>query len=224
MILVLLALLLLGLMFYPQYATRKLLQKHNSPRADFPGTGGQFAEHLIQRFKLTDVSTEITASGDHYDPQARCVRLSKDHFEGKSLTAVVVAAHEVGHAIQHHTQSKALLTRTALARFAFYAGKAAQVALVATPLLTGVSPGLARLSLVIVVGGILMSTLVHLITLPVEWDASFNKAMPVLREGDYLSADDLVNAKRILTACAMTYVSASLGSLVGVLRWVRWLH
>jgi len=60
--------------------------------------------------------------------------------------------------------------------------------------------------------------------LPVEWDASFNKAMPVLREGDYLSADDLVNAKRILTACAMTYVSASLGSLVGVLRWVRWLR
>ncbi len=224
MIYLLAVLLILGLMFYPQYATRKLLQKFSTPRADFPGTGGEFAQHLIQRFKLTDVSTEITAAGDHYDPQARCVRLTKDNYEGKSLTAVVVAAHEVGHAIQHHTQSRALLTRTALAKFAAYSGKAAQIALIAIPLLTATSPGLARLAMVVVVGGILMSTLVHLITLPVEWDASFNKAMPVLREGNYLSEADLENAKRILRACAMTYVSASLGSLIGVLRWVRWLR
>lgn len=224
MIYVILVLLLLGVMFLPQYATRHLLEKHSEARKDFPGTGGEFAQHLVDRFQLQDVTVETTKSGDHYDPGSRTVRLTQDKFEGKSLTAVVVAAHEVGHAIQHHTRSRALLTRTWLARFARLGALAAQGALIATPMLVGVSPGLARVSMLVVVAGILMSTVVHLITLPVEWDASFNKAMPILREGDYLSESDLVDAKRILTACAFTYISASLGSLIGLLRWVRWIR
>ena len=111
-----------------------------------------------------------------------------------------------------------------MAQFAQFGAIAAQIGLVASPILVGVSPGLARMAIVLVVVGILLSTVVHLITLPVEWDASFNKALPILREGDYLSEQDLVDAKRILTACAFTYVSASLGSLLGLLRWVRWIR
>ncbi|MAA59842.1 MAG: hypothetical protein CMK79_06785 [Pseudomonadales bacterium] len=78
--------------------------------------------------------------------------------------------------------------------------------------------------MVVIVVGILLSTLVHLVTLPVEWDASFNKALPILQEGQYLSPGDMAAARNILTACALTYVSASLASVLGALRWLRWMR
>jgi Zn-dependent membrane protease YugP len=217
-------LLLLGLMFLPQLLTQRLLKQYSSPRPDFAGTGGEFAQHLIQRFNLKGVAVETTSLGDHYDPNRRCVRLTQDKFDGKSLTAVVVAAHEVGHAIQHSCHSGGLALRTRLAVLAAVASRAAQVALIATPLLAGINPAAARMAIIVVVIGILMSTVVSVITLPVEWDASFNKALPILREGEYLSGADLVLAKRILTVCALTYVSASLGSLLITWRWLRWLR
>lgn len=224
MIYILLVLALLALMFYPQYATRKILRKHSNPRPDFPGTGGEFARHLLDRFSVQGVEVETTTSGDHYDPTEHMVRLSQENFDGKSLTAVVVAAHEVGHAIQHQQGSGGLAARYRLAVIAALASRVSQVALFTLPLLAGFNPGLMRLALVLVVIGILLSTMVHLVTLPVEWDASFNKALPILQEGQYLSAEDLVSARKILTACALTYVSASLGSLLVALRWLRWMR
>lgn len=217
-------LLLLGIMFYPQFATRRILSKHSTPRQDFPGSGGEFARHLLDRFGINEVKVETTNAGDHYDPTQRVVRLSADNFDGKSLTAVVVAAHEVGHAIQHHQGSGGLETRYRLAILAAYSSRVSQFALIALPLLAGVNPGLMRIALVLVVAGILLSTLVHLVTLPVEWDASFNKAMPILEAGEYLGPADLTAARKILRACALTYVSASLASVLVALRWLRWLR
>ncbi|MCP5017884.1 MAG: zinc metallopeptidase [Ketobacter sp.] len=224
MIYVVLVLLLLGVMFYPQYATRRILRKHSQNRDDFPGTGGEFARHLLNRFSVHGVGVETTNQGDHYDPTERMVRLTPEYYDGKSLTAVVVAAHEVGHAIQHHRGSGGLVARYRLAVLAGVASKAAQIALIALPLLAGVSPGLMRVALVIMVLGVLMSTLVHLITLPVEWDASFNKALPILQKGNYLSQQDMLAARHILRACALTYVSASLASVLIAFRWLRWLR
>lgn len=217
-------LLLLGVMFLPQYATRRILQKHAVPRPDFPGTGGEFARHLLERFSVDGVGVEQTNQGDHYDPSQKMVRLSPKYYEGKSLTSVVVAAHEVGHAIQHQRGSGGLATRYRLAVVAGLAARVSQVALIALPLLAGLNPGLMRLAIVVIVVGILLSTLVHLVTLPVEWDASFNKALPILQEGQYLSPGDMAAARNILTACALTYVSASLASVLGALRWLRWMR
>lgn len=224
MIYLIVVVILLAVMFYPQFATRRILSRYATPRQDFPGTGGQFARHLLDRFQLQNVGVETTAQGDHYDPQHRVVRLSQEYYDGKSLTAVVVAAHEVGHAIQHGQGSGGLQTRYRLAVVASFAAKASQFALIALPVLAGLNPGLMRVAVVLIVAGIVLSTLVHLITLPVEWDASFNKALPILGAGEYLSPDDLKAARRILTACALTYVSASLGSVLGALRWLRWLR
>ena len=69
-----------------------------------------------------------------------------------------------------------------------------------------------------------ISTLVHLVTLPVEWDASFRRALPVLQQGNYLSPDDERGARRILTAAALTYVAASLASLLNLWRWIAFLR
>jgi Zn-dependent membrane protease YugP len=69
----------------------------------YPGTGAELARHLLDRFDMKHIKVETTERGDHYDPETKAVRLTPDKFSGKSLTAVTVAAHEVGHAIQDHT-------------------------------------------------------------------------------------------------------------------------
>ena len=80
---------------------------------------------------------------------------------------------------------------------------------------------------VVMVAGIAtmgISTLVHLVTLPVEWDASFRRALPILQQGNYLSPEDEQGARRILTAAALTYVAASLASLLNLWRWIAFLR
>ena len=91
-------LLLLGLLlvFMPTLWVRWVMKRYASDIADMPGTGGELAKHLIDRFELKGVEAEITELGDHYDPQSKMVRLSEENWHGKSLTAVAIAAHEVG--------------------------------------------------------------------------------------------------------------------------------
>ena len=78
-----------------------------------PGTGGELAQHLLEKFEIK-AGVEISEIGDHYDPQDRMVRLSQSNYDGKSLTAVAIAAHEVGHAIQHDRKETSLQLRTSL--------------------------------------------------------------------------------------------------------------
>ena len=109
----LLALLLLAV-FVPSFWVRWVMRRHAGDISDMPGTGGELAEHLIERFELEGVGAEMTELGDHYDPQSKMVRLSDENWRGKSLTAVAIAAHEVGHAIQHHQNDARLNARTKL--------------------------------------------------------------------------------------------------------------
>jgi Zn-dependent membrane protease YugP len=209
--------------FLPQMWTKNILKKHSIERPDFPGTGGEFAKHLIKQHNL-DVDLETTEQGDHYDPQTRTVRLSTNNFNNKSLTAVATAAHEVGHAIQHKEGMALLLLRTPLAKMAFYVEKIAQLALISTPVFLTVLPGAARISIIIAIVGMVASTLVHFVTLPVEFNASFSKALPILKNGNYLSEKDFKASEKILLACALTYVSAALASLLNIWRWLRFLR
>ena len=96
-----LAAIVLCAVFFPTLWVRWVMQRYAREIPDLPGTGGELAKHLIQRFELDGVKAEVSDIGDHYDPQERMVRLSEANWSGRSLTAVAVAAHEVGHAIQH---------------------------------------------------------------------------------------------------------------------------
>jgi Zn-dependent membrane protease YugP len=140
------------------------------------------------------------------------------------LTAVVVAAHEVGHAIQDHNKESTFNARIQAAKFANVAERIAPIAFWLSPLLAAMNPAISRVSLIVAVLSILASTLVHLITLPVEWDASFGKALPILEKGEYLNEQDMKDARQILLAAALTYVAGSLASLLNVWRWLRYLR
>ena len=93
-------LIVLALIFGPSLWVKMVMSKYSSERPTMPGTGGDLAKHLIERFSLKDVKVEVTELGDHYDPIEKKVRLLREHYESKSLTAIAIAAHEVGHAIQ----------------------------------------------------------------------------------------------------------------------------
>jgi len=220
-------LLVLIIFFAPQWWVRYTFRRYKTPRADFPGTGGELAQHLIERFALTEVKVEQTKEGDdHYDPVAKMVRLSPSHYSIKSLTAIAVAAHEVGHAIQHHRQEPLLSLRSRLAIVAHTLQRIAAGMLIALPVLTLLtrSPGLGLLMLVMGITSMGSAVLLHLITLPVEIDASFNKALPILREGNYINAADEQAARRILRAAALTYVAGAMASILNLWRWLALLR
>lgn len=223
----LLLILLLGLLLFgPQFYVRHIMRKYSRTHQRLPGNGGELARHLLNHFDLHAVTVEVTDQGDHYDPVARSVRLSPDNLQGRSLTAIAVAAHEVGHALQDADGDAMFEVRTRMIRVARLAEKAGAVAMLAIPVLTLLSrsPALGLVTLILAIGSFISATLVHLVTLPVEWDASFGRALPILTRGEYINEDETRAVKRILRAAALTYVAASLTSLLNLSRWLTILR
>ena len=215
-----------GLAMLPQMWVKGVLKRHSAERSDFPGTGGEFARHILDRLGLTQIGVEQTDLGDHYDPEARVVRLSPAHFSGRSLAAVVVAAHEVGHAMQAAGGYAPLAARTRMARQARKVESFGAIVMLAAPLIMLVSKSPHILIIELFFGMmILASTIVmHAVTLPVEFDASFRRALPILKEGKLIPDADLPGARQILRAAAFTYVAAAAVSLLDVMRWLRVLR
>ncbi len=218
--------LVFALALLPQIWVRKVIARHDGERADFPGTGGEFARHILDEMKLGNVKVEETNLGDHYDPEAKALRLLPGHFQGRSLSAVVVAAHEVGHAMQDATGYPPLQARTRLAKQAIRAEKVGAVVMLAAPIVMAIAKAPHILIIEVMVGVMIfaLSILLHAVTLPVEFDASFRRALPVLKAGRYLDDKDMPAAKEILRAAAFTYVAAAAMSLLDVARWVRVLR
>jgi Zn-dependent membrane protease YugP len=205
---------------------QRVLARHNrEAEANFPGSGGDLARHLLDRFDLQDVKVEATEAGDHYDPEQRAVRLTPDKLQGRTLTAITVAAHEVGHALQHAAGESWFQWRHRLAHAAIWGQRLGSVLMLSAPVLA-VLLRLPTPALLSVLAGFLMmglSVVVQLVTLPVELDASFRKALPMLESG-YLSEAQRPAARRILRAAAWTYVAGSLASLLNLWAWLRVLR
>ncbi len=223
---ILILLLFIIIIYGPQLWTKQILTQYSQPRDDFPGTGGELARHLLDKLNLSTVPVQLTELGDHYDPIQKVVRLSQANLEGKSLTAVVTAAHEVGHAIQDQIGYQPLQQRTQLIKFAQSAEKLGAILMVMIPIVALVIK-IPAASILMFLGGLASlgtAALVHLVTLPVEWDASFKRALPLLAKGQYINVKDQRAAKLILTACALTYVAASLASLLNLWNWLKFLR
>ncbi|MGI9433746.1 MAG: zinc metallopeptidase [Geminicoccaceae bacterium] len=213
--------LLLLICFGPMAWANLVLKRHASERSDFPGTGGELARHLLDLAGLQHVGLETTATGDHYSPKEKVVRLTKDRHDGRSLTAVAVAAHEVSHALQDRDGYRPLKWRTHLAVIGSWGERIAHVLLIASPASLLASPRLAMLQIAFGITLMLGRVVLHLMTLPVEFDASFKRALPILEGGNYLKKEDLAGAKAILRACAWTYVAGALFSVIDIVRWIR---
>ena len=114
MIYVVALLLFLALLYGPQWWVRHVIASHAKDRPDFPGTGGELARHLLDQAGLEHIPVETLPAdgGDHYDPIAKVVRLGPSNHDGRSVSAVAIAAHEVGHALQDASGYRPLSLRT----------------------------------------------------------------------------------------------------------------
>ena len=216
------ALIILAVVFGPSLWVKLVMRRYSSEKPEMPGTGGELAEHLIERFSLKDVKVEITELGDHYDPIEKKVRLSRDNYESKSLTAISIAAHEVGHAIQDQQGDKRLAIRTKMVPVVDKVARLSAIIISLSPVIGIITRHPMPFSLLLLLGlsGFVARMMIHAVTLPIEFDASFSKALPVLREGNYVSQSNEKAVSSILRAAALTYVSAALADILNLGRWI----
>lgn len=178
-------------------------------------TGYDVARQILDINGLHNVQIEQVSGSltDHYDPTARVVRLSTSVYGSQSVGAIGVAAHEVGHAIQHATEYAPIKVRTAIIPITNI-GSTISIPLVMLGFFTGMEP-------LITIGIVLFSAvaLFQLVTLPVEFDASA-RAIKTLDQQNLLQGNELAGAKKVLTAAALTYVAALIQSLAQLLRLI----
>ncbi|MGH1487458.1 MAG: zinc metallopeptidase [Cellvibrionaceae bacterium] len=209
------------LAYGPSLWVRFVLRKHSDEIAGMPGTGGELAEHLVERFQLDGVSVEQGQEGqDHYSPADKVVSLSPSIYKGKSLTAVAVAAHEVGHAIQFSRNEPVSQLRTRYLGKAFFIKRIGTGILLSIPIITLIfkAPHVILFAVVIGIITLLASALIYLAVLPEEYDASFNKALPILQEG-YVHDEHIPAIRQVLRAAALTYFAGALADILSLWRW-----
>jgi Predicted Zn-dependent protease len=194
---------------YSEYTTRSRM------------TGAQVAEAILRDNNINDVQI-VPIQGnltDHYDPRSKVLRLSEGVFGSTSMSAAGVAAHEVGHAIQHAQGYAPLKFRSAWVPVANIGGGLSMFVLMGALFMGGAATVMgSKLAL----AGVLLfatTTLFTLVTLPVEFDAS-RRALATLKRGSYLAPDELSGAKKVLDAAALTYVAAFVTSALTLLYWM----
>lgn len=180
-------------------------------------SGKDVAEAMLQHYGISDVRI-VQGQGflsDHYNPMTKTVSLSPDVFQGRHVSAAAVAAHEVGHAIQHNTAYPLLKMRSALVPFVKAASMAQQFLLVIALSMAAQFPDL----MLVVIAAFAVTSIFSFITLPVEFDAS-NRALAWLDESGVTHGEEYEGAKDALWWAAMTYVAQALSSLVILLFFI----
>lgn len=179
-------------------------------------TGVQVARRLLDQHGLENIPIEVSHGklSDHYDPTKQVLRLSKEVYEGNSVAAVSVAAHEVGHAIQHANGYMPLTLRNMVFPLARFGSSAAWPFMMIGLLI----PSLGSLMNI----GILlfgMAVLFQIITLPVEFNAS-SKALELLDTNGFVVANEIKGSKKVLQAAALTYIAAMASGIAQLLRLI----
>ncbi len=225
MIPVVIIVLILAALLGPQMWARHVLDRYNR-REYFSGNGFELARLLLEEMNMTDVRVEASDAADHYDPETGTVRLTRRQCGRRTLTAVVVAAHEVGHAVQDHTGYRPLVFRNRLVKTAARVERIGAVIVIAVPLVAMLLrvPSVGVLMFLCGLATLGAPLAIHLLTLPTELDASFHRALPMLTTGRYIPEEDIPAARQILLACALTYVANALYGLLNVWRWIRILR
>lgn len=179
-------------------------------------TGGEAARRILNNEGLYNVQIECLQknSGDHYDPSTNTVRLSYNNYHSASVTAVGVAAHECGHAIQHAHGYVPIKIRSALVPVVNI-GSQLGIPLI----LIGVLLSWNQVLIQIGIWAFSLSVLFQLVTLPVEFNASRRAVVKVEQYG-LLTSQENTGCKKVLTAAALTYVAAAASSILQLLRLV----
>ncbi len=204
----------LAITIWASIKVRRTFKRYNKVPVRSGRSGRETAEALLNRLGIRiPVEEHPGELSDHYDPRVRTLRLSPEVYHGRTVGAVAVAAHEVGHAMQHASGYQPLMLRQSIAPAASFASSASWIIILAGFFLSATSLveiGVALFALVV---------LFQLVTLPVELNAS-RRAKELVWETGIVSGDERPGVSRVLSAAAMTYVAAA---LTGVLTLVYYL-
>ena len=213
--------LLIFLFFAPVIWLNYVFKKNDKILINMPFNGLEFGNNILNELGLNNVKIEQSLIGDHYDLLEKKVKVSESRLSKKSLTAISVVCHEIGHAIQHNENYKPLEQRTKIVKnTAWISQLGSGLLLMGFPTIfaTG-SFSLIKICLVFVLISLFIGIIVHLVTLEVEFDASFKRALPILKEKVPKEYHDACHS--VLKAAALTYVIGVIRNFVS-LRFV-WL-
>ena len=188
---------------------RSTVARYAADANDTGLSGAEVARRILDRNGLHEVPIQQAPGGplsDHYDPRSRSVHLSETVYAQRSVTAAAIAAHEVGHAIQHQRRFAPMQLRSAMFPAVSLASNAWMFLLIGGAV-TG-ALGLVKVGIALFA----VAVLFHIVTLPVEFDAS-RRAMNQLRELGLVGAGETAGARKVLTAAAMTYVAGALAAI-----------
>ncbi|CAM3573278.1 zinc metallopeptidase [Erysipelothrix urinaevulpis] len=201
---------------FSQMFVRSSYSKYSKISTISGKTGADVARQILNNKGINDVEVIQSRGGtlsDHYDPTKKVVALSPKVYADDSIASVSVAAHEVGHAIQHAESYGFIALRNKVLPLAIISSKFSFI-----PLFFGF---MADNQQMFNIGILLLSIIAifQLVTLPVEFDAS-NRAIKILRQEQILTSSELAGSKKMLTAAALTYVAALFGTIMSILRYV----
>lgn len=203
------------LSFWASMRVNGTFKKYDQVKSRRHLTGGQVARMILDANGLSGVPIEHVSGNltDHYDPKNNVVRLSDATYMSTSVSAIGVAAHEVGHVLQYSNEYMPIRVRMAILPVCQFASTAT------VPLI--ILGFILNFTQLVTLGILLfaIATLFQVITLPVEFNAS-KRAMEILENQQILESDELVGAKKTLQAASLTYVAALLVSLANLLRFI----
>ena len=191
-----------------------VLKKNNKILPDMPFTGKELGLKLLKESKLDNVLIESIHQADHYNPIEKKVRISQDKLNKKSITSIAVVAHEIGHAIQDKENYKPLLLRQKLIeKTILFQRIGSFLLIIGLPSIFAItkSPFITFLAAILIMGCLSTNVVIHLITLPVEFDASFKRALPILQK--YVPKENMRQCRSVLRAAAFTYLAQSIVSI-----------
>ncbi|MBP1760643.1 MAG: hypothetical protein H6Q64_185 [Firmicutes bacterium] len=203
------------LSIYAQFKVKSTFSKYSSVRSMKGITGRDAAYNLLRNNGINNVNIEAIRGSltDHYDPSSQVLRLSETVYGNDSIAAIGVAAHEVGHAIQHQQGYKPMEVRQKIVPITNFASSASFPILLIGMIFTSAD--------LIMVGILLFSAVVlfHIVTLPVEFNAS-NRAVLQLSQLGLISNEEVPMVKKVLGAAALTYVAAALSAIANLLYYL----
>ncbi|HYF95707.1 MAG TPA: zinc metallopeptidase [Symbiobacteriaceae bacterium] len=217
-----LAIPIMILVFWAQARVKSAFREWSNVGTSSGVTAAHVARDILDRNGLSDVPVEYVEGEltDHYDPKTRVVKLSASTYSSSSVAAIGVAAHEVGHAIQHDQAYVPLFMRNMIFPVARLGDMLGPWIVMLGLMFAYATRGGGGIALVMIDVGILLFAVAvgfYVITLPVEFNAS-SRAVAILETGGYMTRDEVAGAKKVLNAAALTYVAAAAGALMMLIR------
>ena len=197
-----------------QAGIKSAYAKYSKVRVSSNLTGAQVAKMMVQNTNVTVVEYNGGKLSDHFDPRKKMIALSPEVFNGSTIAALGIAAHEAGHALQHNQGYTPIKIRNGLILPIARIGSTLSMPLVMIGIFAAI-PFLIDLGIIFFTAALLF----QVITLPVEFNAS-RRAVNILDKNSYLTKSELKGAKKVLNAAAMTYVAAVITSLLQLLRLI----